>query len=46
MLQKGIEEIERMLKALIRSLEKKHLNPYILSGWRTKQEFDDSYKKT
>lgn len=27
MLQKGIEEIERMLKALIRSLEKKHLNP-------------------
>ncbi len=27
MLQKGIEETERMLKALIRSLEKKHLNP-------------------
>jgi len=26
-IQKDIEEIERMLKALIRSLEKKHLNP-------------------
>lgn len=27
MLQKGVEEIERMLKAFIRSLEKKHLTP-------------------
>lgn len=26
-LQEDIEEVERMLKALIRSLEKKHLNP-------------------
>lgn len=26
-IQKAIEEVERMLKALIKSLEKKHLNP-------------------
>jgi hypothetical protein len=27
MLKEGIREVERMLKALIRSLENKHLNP-------------------
>ncbi len=29
-LNKAIAEIERMLKALIKSLENKHLNPWIL----------------
>ncbi len=31
-LQKDIEEVERMLKALIKSLENKHLNPCLLQA--------------
>jgi four helix bundle protein len=33
--KKDITEIERMLKALIKSLENKHLNLYSPSLWRT-----------
>ena len=33
MLNEEIKEVERMLKALIRSLEKKHSNPGILESW-------------
>jgi hypothetical protein len=35
-IQKDLAEVERMLKALIKSLENKHLNPFLqLNGRRT-----------
>jgi hypothetical protein len=34
-LQRDIGEVERMLKALIKSLENKHLNPRILDSFLT-----------